>query len=237
MAIFWRLFLAHLLADFTLQFNIVNKLKRTHVRGMVFHCLTHFVVSVALTYRFLGSAWFALGPVTMNGWAAIGLMLVLHFIIDELRLYSFKHLGFRDGTVSIMMDQFLHLYVMIMISPAFSSAGSFFLAEKWVVIAALFVMVTHATTMAVYFVEKDLFGKGFPSFDEKYFMIFERGVLWAFFLAAGWWWVPFAAAWAAQLFYIRSKRIMDLTLTGIFLNLVLTSLLGLWTRYVYFGSL
>ena len=83
MVIFWRLLLSHLLADFTLQFNIINKLKRQHVGGMLLHCLTHFAVSVALTYRFLGGVWFRFGAVEFNGWAAIGLMLACHFIIDE----------------------------------------------------------------------------------------------------------------------------------------------------------
>ena len=57
MVIFWRFFLSHLLADFTLQFNIVNKLKRQGVYGMILHCLTHFVVSVAFLYSYLGDTW------------------------------------------------------------------------------------------------------------------------------------------------------------------------------------
>ncbi|MEI7480921.1 MAG: DUF3307 domain-containing protein [Elusimicrobiota bacterium] len=236
MVIFWRLLLSHLLADFTLQFNVVNKLKRQHVGGMLLHCLTHFVVSVALAYNYLGDVWFSLGPVAVTGWTALGLMLVFHFIIDELRIYGMKRLGYRDGTVSIIIDQFLHVYVLFMISPIFATGSGFFMAEKWVGIASIFVLVTHVTTVMVYFVEKDLFGSEYPSSDEKYFLIFERIVLWSFFFTAGWWWLPFAAAWAVQLFYIRWKRIMDLSLTNILLSLVMTSLLGLWARYIYFGS-
>ncbi len=237
MAIFWRLLLSHLLADFTLQFDIVNKLKRKYVWGMGVHCLTHFAVSAALTYRFLGDAWFSLGAVKVNGWAALAIMLALHFLIDEVRVYSTKRMGFRDGTVSLIMDQALHLYVLFMISPIIVPAGNFFMTEKWVGLTAIFVLVTHVTTVLIYFVEKDLSGRDFPSFDEKYFLIFERVVLWSFFFAAGWWWLPFAAAWVVQLFYIRGKRIMDLSLTNIFLSLALTSVLGLWTRYIYFGSI
>lgn len=237
MVIFWRLLLSHLLADFTLQFNIVNKLKRKHVWGMGVHCLTHFAVSAALTWRFLGDAWFSLGAVKVSGWAALVLMMICHFLIDELRIYSMKRLGCRDGTVSIIIDQFMHVYVLFMISPIFPLDRGFFMAERWVGLISIFVLVTHVTTVLIYFVEKDLFGKEFPSFDEKYFLIFERVVLWSFFFAAGWWWLPFAAAWVVQLFYIRGKRIMDLSLTNIFLSLALTSALGFWTRYIYFGSL
>ena len=237
MVIFWRLFLSHLLADFTLQFNIVNKLKRQHVGGMLLHCLTHFVVSVALTYNYLGAVWFHFGSVAVTGWAALGVMLVLHFIVDELRIYSMKRMGYPDGTASIIIDQFMHVYVLFMISPIFPLGSGFFMSEKWVGITSIFVLVTHVTTVIVYFIEKDFFGNEFPNFDEKYFLIFERIVLWAFFFAAGWWWVPFAAAWVAQLFYIRWKRSMDLSLTNIFLSLSLTLPLGLLARYIYFGSL
>ncbi len=237
MVIFWRLLLSHLLADFTLQFNIVNKLKRQHVGGMLLHCLTHFVVSVALTYNYLGGVWFYLGSTAVTGWTALGLMLVFHFIIDELRIYGMKRLRYRDGTVSIIIDQFLHVYVLFMISPIVLLGSGFFMAEKWVGITAMFVLVTHVTTILIYFVEKDLFGKEFPSFDEKYFLIFERIVLWSFFFSVGWLWLPFAAAWVVQLFYIRWKRIMDLSLTNIFLSLALTLPLGLGTRYFYFGSI
>ena len=236
MVIFWRLLLSHLLADFTLQFNIVNRLKRQHVGGMLLHCLTHFVVSVALTYNYLGDVWFHFGSAAVTGWAAMGLMLVVHFIIDELRIYSMKRMGYRDGTVSFLVDQLLHVYVLFMISPTVPPDSGLFMTEKWVGITTIFVLVTHVTTVLIYFVEKDLFGKEFPSFDEKYFLIFERVVLCSFFFSSGWWWAPFSSAWVVQIFYIRWKRIMDLSLTNIFLSLALTLPLGFWTRYIYFGS-
>ncbi|MCK5583328.1 MAG: DUF3307 domain-containing protein, partial [Elusimicrobiales bacterium] len=44
MIIFWRLLLAHFLADFTLQFDIVNRLKRKGILGMIIHCGTHLIV-------------------------------------------------------------------------------------------------------------------------------------------------------------------------------------------------
>ncbi|HAH31012.1 MAG TPA: hypothetical protein DCL44_01720 [Elusimicrobia bacterium] len=237
MTIFWRLVLAHLLADYTLQFNFVNALKRRSVYGMVLHCLTHFVVSAALTWSELGSAWFSLGSFQVNGWLALTLMFAVHFLIDELRIYSMKQLGYRDGTLSLIVDQFLHVYVLFMISPMISRGYSFLLPEKLVGIAAMLVLVSHVTTVFVYFVEKDIYGKQFPCFDEKYFLIFERLVLWAFFFVAGYWWLPFAVAWICQIFYVRKKRIIDLSLLNITLSIVLTVFFGFWTRYIYYGAI
>jgi len=237
MEIFWRLFLSHLLSDFTLQFNFVNSLKRKYYYGMLIHCLTHFAVAAVLTWGELGAVWVRLGPLKITGWAALLLMFVLHFLIDEVRIYSMKHLGYPDGTVSFLADQFLHSYVLFMIAPLFNPGYGFLRPEKGIGIACALVMVSHVTTVLVYFLEKDLYGKQFPNFDEKYFLIFERLVLWAFFFVTGYWWLPFAAAWVFQIFYIRRKRIIDLSLLNIAFSVVLTAGFGLWTRYIYYGAL
>ncbi|HAF94870.1 MAG: hypothetical protein A2X34_02825 [Elusimicrobia bacterium GWC2_51_8] len=237
MTIFWRLVLSHLLADFTLQFNFVNSLKRKSVYGMLLHCFTHFFVSVALTWNTVGSVWFRLGPLEVNGWLALTLMFVVHFFIDEVRIYSMKHLSYRDGTVSFLVDQFLHIYVLFMISPMIYPGHGFLMPEKWIGVAVMLVLVSHVTTVLVYFIEKDMYDTQFPNFDVKYFLIFERLVLWAFFFVAGYWWTPFAAAWIFQIFYIRRKRIIDLSLLNIAFSVVLTVFFGFWTRYIYYGAI
>ena len=110
MVIFWRLLLAHLLADFTLQLDIVNRLKRKSAWGMLLHCLTHLVTSVALTWQYLGDIWFTAGGVAVNGWQALALMFVVHYAVDELRVYSMKS-WYKDNTVSFLVDQIVHVYV------------------------------------------------------------------------------------------------------------------------------
>lgn len=237
MIIFWRLLLSHLLADFTLQLDVVNRMKRKNLWGMLLHCLTHFVVSAALTWNYLPETWVRLGPLPVNGWGALGLMLAAHFVIDELRVYSMKTLHFRDNTASFLADQLLHFYVLFMVSPVIIGGPGLLLGEKWSAIAVMLVLVTHFTTVLVYFLEKDMFGKAFPHFDEKYFLIFERVVLWAFFFAAGYWWIPFALAWIVQIFYIKRKRIIDMSRVNIWLSVLITLLLGAWTRFAYYGYL
>lgn len=237
MEIFWRLLLSHLLADFTLQFDAVNRLKRDSSWGMLVHCLTHLATALLLLWPRLGETWFGLWGLQVNGWWALLVMFAVHYLVDEARIYTMKSLGWRDGTLSFLADQVLHVYVLFMISPIIIPGKDMLIPEKWVGIACMLVLVAHFTTVLIYFLEKDLFGKGFPRFDEKYFLIFERVVLWAFFFVGGYWWVPFAAAWAFQIFYVRSKRIIDLSLANVVLSVVLTSGLGLWTRYIYYGTL
>ena len=237
MIIFWRMFLSHLLADFTLQLDVVNRMKRKNMWGMLVHCFTHFFVSIALTWPYLGQTWFNIGRVPVNGWGATATMLVLHFVIDQLRVHEMKKMRLKDGTVSFLADQFLHVYVLFMISPIVFQDQTSFLAEKWTGIACMFVLVSHVSTVLIYFMEKEFLGKAFPNFDEKYFLIFERLVLWAFFFVEGYWWLPFAAAWVLQVVYVRKKRIIVLSSLNVALSIVITCVLGLWTRYIYYGSL
>lgn len=237
MIIFWRLALAHLLADFTLQFDFVNEFKRRSAWGMALHCLTHFAAAAGLTWPYLGDTWLAPGGLAVNGWAAVGLMTAFHYLLDELRVYSIKKLGWRDGTLSFLADQALHFLVLFMIAPVSMPGPGLVMGEKWASIAVMLVLVTHFTTVLIYFVEKGLFGKPFPSFDEKYFLIFERVVLWAFFFAEGRWWIPFAAVWVAQLLYIKRKRIMDLSGINVWLSVGVSALLGVFTRLAYYGYL
>lgn len=237
MEIFWRLLLSHLLADFTLQFSFVNRLKRRSVGGMLLHCATHFAVSAALTWGSLGDIWFSAGGVAVTGWGALSIMLVVHFMVDQLRVYSVRFLKFRDGTASFIVDQVLHIYVIFLVSPIDFGASGLMTGEKWAALACMLVFVTHFATVLIYFVEKDLFGKGFPAFDEKYFLIFERVVIWAFFFAAGYWWLVFAAAWIFQLFYVKRKRIMDLSGINVWLSVAMAVLAGVCARFIYFGAL
>ncbi len=237
MVIFWRLLLSHLLADFTLQLDMVNRLKRKSVWGMALHCLTHLVTSVALTWPYLGDTWFVLAGAEVSGYGALTLMLAVHFIVDQLRVYSMTALGWKDGTLSFLTDQVLHVYVLFMISPIVVPEPGLLLGEKWAAIACMLVLITHFTTVLIYFLEKDLFGKPFPGFDEKYFLIFERVVIWAFFFAAGYWWTVFAAAWIFQLFYVKRKRILDISGINIWVSVALAVLVGGWTRLIYYGYL
>lgn len=237
MIIFWRLLLSHLLADFTLQFNYVNKLKRKSMWGMIIHCMTHFVMAVVLTYRYLGETWVNVFGADITGWGAVFILLFFHFVTDELRVWAMRRGIFRDNTASFLLDQFIHAYVLFMISPLSTAEPGWLEHEKWVLIFTMLVMVTHATTVLIYFIEKDLKGRSFPNFDEKYFLIFERTVILGFFFVQGYWWLIFLGAWIFQIFYVRKKRIIDLSLINIVVSVLVACVLGLLTRYIYYGGI
>ncbi|MEA3329071.1 MAG: DUF3307 domain-containing protein [Candidatus Omnitrophota bacterium] len=98
MFLFLRLILAHFLADFPLQPDIIYKLKIKNLWGQFLHALIFVVCAVGLSWPFLGIK------------AIWGLFLFLgasHFAIDCLKV-RYVDKG-RAKIWSFLADQLLHL--------------------------------------------------------------------------------------------------------------------------------
>jgi len=233
MEIFWRLFLSHLIADFTLQTNWINEMKRKSIKGVFIHVLIHFIVTYIILMPYLGSVWFKIGNFKLNGYFMVFIICIIHLSVDHLRVYIINNKIYDDNTLSFLFDQFLHFYFIYIFTP-FTESISSFGGEKIIMLSTFFVLITHTTTVFIYYVEKDLKNLPFPSFDQKYFMMFERFVIWAFFLMKGWGWIFFLILWIVQLFYIKSKRIFDITNINLYLSIIISIIFGFITRYYYY---
>lgn len=237
MEIFWRLMFGHLLADFTFQTNFINRWKRTSFAGLLVHCLMHPVFYTVLCWPFLGEVWVRNGLFHWNGWTCLAVIFVTHLFEDWWRVYTIHRYGMPDNTLFFAWDQVIHYSVIFAVTPmALSSVpATGFFPEKWPVLGCLFVLVTHACTVLVYFVEKDLYGAEFPGFDEKYLAMAERLVLALCFLFPS---VPaaalLAAGWLGVMFFLRRRRIFDLTAFTFYVGAALSVACGLAARVVYY---
>ena len=234
MAIFWRLMFGHLLADFTFQTDFINRWKRSSIWGMIAHCAMHPLAYAVLTYPYLRDVWIDLGVARLEGWACILVVFTAHFMEDQWRVFTiFKH-GLLDNTLYFIWDQIIHYAVIFAVIPAGLRGGSPQLVpEPWVVLGCLVVVLTHACTVLIYFIEKDLYGKIFPAFQEKYATMAERLVLGMCFLIPGHFWPILALAWLSMMHYARSKRLLDLSWLSFYLGAVVAVLCGVAGRMVY----
>lgn len=233
--IFWRMFLAHLLADFTLQCNFINDLKRRHWFGMVLHCIIHCVAFIALTYPFLDQKW----VFGLSGWTLCFIVMVAHYIIDVTKVILVEKLGVYDGLLLFILDQLCHFYVIFAVTgPVYVPESASIVDVKWFILASIFVLVTHACTILVYYMEKQLNPNIlFPSDDQKYFMIAERLILALFLLSDGKLWGFFILLWLIQMFYVRSTRILDISILNLLVSIILCCSLGLIGRFIFLGSI
>lgn len=232
MEIFWRLFLSHLIADFTLQTNWINRIKRERLIGIFIHVFVHLTVTIFLLFPYLENVWFNTFGVYIKGYIVILILCFLHFTVDHLRVFIIKKGIYPDNTLSFLLDQIFHIYFIFMFSPI-NDLQFGFLGKRIVMILSFLVIVTHTTTVLIYYVEKDMDNASFPSFDEKYLMIFERAVLFSFFLLDVRWWYILVVLWIFQMVYMKKKRFFDVTYKNLLLSILISLMSGFIVRYLH----
>ena len=227
----------HLLCDFTFQTNFINRWKRTSRLGLFVHCAMHPIAYLIIAWPLLGEYWIDSSFFRINGWACVGIIFATHYLEDWWRVFTISKYGMPDNTLFFAWDQVIHYAVIFSVAPlaAISTPSGGFFPEKWTVLGCLFILVTHACTVLIYFIEKDLHGADYPGDDEKYLARAERLILALCFLvptAAGA--VALASAWLCVMFLLRRRRLFDLTAFTFYTGAVVSILCGLAARAVYY---
>ena len=183
MYFFWRLLLAHLLADFTFQTNRIAKWKREDISGVFFHVLIFLFFAVAINYQYLPQRDFAV---------AILIIAATHVIEDQWRVYSITKYNSPDNIGFFLGDQFFHILLIFVLAPVDPIAAT---TEKWVFIVIFFVVAAQFSTILIYFIKKLFYADAGIITREKYHGIAERILIVACFIIPGkWYWLvlPFA---------------------------------------------
>src|SRR5688572_26516639 len=139
MDIFWRLVLAHFVADFTFQTNKVAMWKRENHTGMMVHVMTHPVVMIILLWPYLSQVWVKTPWFSLNGWICISLLTLLHWLEDEWRVWSIKETGSPDSTGFFLWDPLVHLTMILALSPTLTQSR----VEPWVRPLLCAVLLAH----------------------------------------------------------------------------------------------
>jgi len=197
MEIFWRLILAHLLTDFTLQTNRLAKWKRKSIWGALLHTLIFFSLSLLFCWENLTKIWFSIGQrFHVYGWVSILLLTILHFLEDEWRISSIQYFHTKDNLFFFLWDQFIHISLIFVLSPIQYPI----LHEKWIIVCILLVIGTHFTTILLHYIggakNND---KATPNNDKKYITIIGRLFLMLLCTLSGYLWL---AVFAIAVFYI-----------------------------------
>ncbi len=225
MAIFWRLVLAHFIADFTLQTNKVAEWKRHSRWGMFVHVMTHPIVSVALTWPYLSWPWVQTRWFHLDGWVCIVLLALLHWLQDEWRVWSIQETGSPDSTGFFLWDQVVHLALILAFSPIIPTAKP----DTWVLPILAVVLLTHFISVLVFFLENDLVGASHVLDERKYRYIAERLFGASLFLLPGIWFL-LALAWLGWIGYLAYRKTEERTWVHLVVGNASVVLLGLLVR-------
>ena len=232
MAIFWRLILAHLLADFTFQTDFIAKWKRKNLFGGVVHSLVFFVCAAALCYAQMGQPWSVFGrQFPVNGWFALTLLTFLHLLEDEWRVWTVNRSNSADSFIFFLIDQFVHVALIFIFFPLQSA----YYNEKWVFLAILFIMITHFSSIFVYFLEKEVMGSAKLETRERYYSMGERLAIGLALLLPGLWAFSFTAVWLVRAVFKRGKNREDVSILNAAVSNALAVLFGLAARSIFYA--
>ncbi|MBI4676699.1 MAG: DUF3307 domain-containing protein [Elusimicrobia bacterium] len=211
MLLLWRLLFGHFLADFTFQPDYINAWKRSTLLGMLVHCFIHPIVYALLVYPFLGETWLENEWGGFTGWQCVFFIFLLHLAEDWLRALAIRRYRQLDNAWCFLWDQIVHFAAIFLFVPvgALANGENGVIPEAWPVIGVLLVLVTHGGAIMIYYLEKDLFGSGFPSLWEKRLGMGERLVLCLLCMLPGGGWIVLAAGWLWLMYHARARRIFE----------------------------
>ncbi|MBI5210248.1 MAG: DUF3307 domain-containing protein [Elusimicrobia bacterium] len=234
MAVFWRLLLGHCLADFTFQPEYLNIWKRSTMLGMFVHCLIHPLMYAVLAYPFLGDNWIETRWLDLTGWQCVYILFLLHLVEDASRVLAIRKYRGLDNSWCFAWDQAFHVATIFLIAPfgMLGAAESGVMPEAWPVLGCLLVLVTHAGTVLIYFLEKDLDGADFPASWEKWMGMGERLVLFLLCALPGGGWVLLAAGWLWLMYRARTRKMVDSSYFNLVVGAALSLACGLAGRWL-----
>ncbi|MBC7545003.1 MAG: DUF3307 domain-containing protein [Candidatus Sericytochromatia bacterium] len=191
MELFWRLYLAHLLADFPFQTNRIFAWKTRSFAGVLVHAVVVVLTSTVML-------WPAL--VSPDRWVILTFLGLTHAIQDHLKVVYSRHSG-RDGLTPYLLDQLGHLTMTALAILAFRpwTLESVSWPEGWglwatvynsdwvVMISCAVIVVTYGMDIARHLRHGD---KG-PLVREWYGMVERAGLVLAgaFTLWSPWAWL------------------------------------------------
>lgn len=193
MFLFLKLILAHLIADFILQFEELYQLKVRSFLGQLFHVLIHGLVSLLLFYPYLNKP---------SIWIFVTALVLIHLTQDLIK-YSFTKKTPANTFVYFITDQACHFLVLsaILLLPVSREVRGFpgsplldslYRNDLWTLLAIFFITLTFAGCYVLNAFSKSYLKSHTPLFlissPEMVHAIVERSLIaWIFFASDSPW--------------------------------------------------
>lgn len=216
MPVFLKLCLAHLIADFILQFEELYQLKLKSLLGHILHALCHAAISLLLLWPYLGSPFI---------WALVLGLSTIHLFQDLIK-YRLAERHKKYFFIIFVLDQALHFLIIssALLFPecrqvlGFASwpvLNELYMNSRWTLYAIAFVTTTFAGSFTLHALRTNFLADSRQDhFITKWEMvhgILERSVLtWLFIFAPNPWILAFSPlVGLVRLFFKRIRNRND----------------------------
>lgn len=234
MTVFWRLLLAHLLADFVLHTDKIYDLKkRTRFYGVLTHGAVYMLCLFVCLWPYLKMHWFTLGRgIYFNGFNALTLLVLFHMLCDKIDKSDIMEVKGQNAFLFAAW-QIIEVLILFLIFPILPVYGGNFLGgDKLLIVANGSLIVTYGFMVFIHLLERDFDKQEYPIFDVRYVTMLSRLLLYLSILLPSYVGCPLAIAWVVFLFTpIRRRIIEDYPLRSL-LSLCLTVSFALLTKAV-----
>lgn len=175
MDIFYRLVLAHLMADFCLQTDKIFAIKVKYRWGVLLHGSIVGIISFILTFPYLHDIQVV---------SSLILLLILHIFQDKEKIVYSLHIE-RNSLFTFLIDQILHIGAMGLACFGFSNLmpiiytgiiWDIYWSNKMIIVLILLCVVTYGVNILISYIKNTIFRKElvFPHGWIKYLGILER---------------------------------------------------------------
>jgi len=208
MFLFYRLLLAHLLADFPLQFSKLFRLKTEGIKGVILHGSVFGILAVIFSAPYL--AFSNIGIFLIFLW-------VFHIFTDWLKIKLIHH--YKNDSISLFVfDQMLHIaaiaaVILFNFPPA--AGGHSFLSrlysnDSMVIFCIFYVITTFAATVVIYYLKKTYVHSdiSFPM-KGRYYDIIERALITTFIILPGYFYLFAPLFIAGKAIICRKKNFQE----------------------------
>lgn len=210
MSIFWRLVLAHLMADFLFHFNFIYKLKNTKIfAGYIVHGLVFFWSAVLCCHEFLFIPWLNLGSFDLNGVQSILILAVLHALLDKINPSETR--SFQGYNLFLfLLWQAMEIMLLFIFAPFISIPGqSIFVGDKLIFIFIGVLISTYFFMVSIHFLKRDINQSAYPIFDERFVSTLYRLSLYLLLLIPGFWGYLLGFIWAFLVVILKKPFVVD----------------------------
>lgn len=232
MSIFWRLVLAHLMADFLFHFNFVYKLKNTKIfAGYFVHGVVFFLSAVVCCQDFLFIPWLKFASLNLNGIQSIFVLSILHALLDKINPSETRSFA-GYNLFLFLLWQAMEIMLLFIFVPFISVRNqSFIVGDKFIFILVGGLISTYFFMVLIHFFKRDFCQGTYPIFDERFVSTLYRLSLYLFLLIPGFWGYLLGIIWAFLVVVLRKPFVVDTCPYRLYGGTAITIILALIMRF------
>jgi len=234
MIVFWRLLLAYYICAVLFYNQRFVNWRAHHDRlASVLQTICFALVAAAVCGSYLSMDWKLAELWPMPGWVGILVASALYSLIN--RLFVYRLVQNRGYTLIFLIHDTLIILALFVCSPlhVLYDTGNL-VAEAHTVSLVGFLVVTKIMGIFIYAVEKDLYGREYPTIDENFVTMLMRLVFFLIVLLPGWRWVLLFVIWMWACIEAHKNRLMDLSYFSLYFSMIGSTAVGFLVRYSWY---